>query len=200
MPRRPAPRTVHDPASLALVESAAPLRSATLEERRPAERLQEYRPTIREMPAGDRPRERLRMYGESALSNPELLAIILRVGIAGENVLDVAQRLLSEHGGLVGLARLSFDELCATRGLGEAKAAQLRAALELGRRLVTTTPEERPSIRSAQDVANLVQSEMALLDQEQGLRESAPHPRPFHRTPAAPECAEKWSYWRSYHT
>jgi DNA repair protein RadC len=119
------------------------------------------------MPAGERPRERLRAYGEAALSNAELLAIILRVGMAGENVLDVAARLLSEHGGLVGLARLNFDELCSARGLGEAKAAQLRAALELGRRLAATGPEDRTTIRAAQDVATLVQSEMALLDQEQ---------------------------------
>jgi len=70
----------------------------------------EYRPTIRELPSGERPRERLRSYGEAALSTTELLAIILRVGMAGENVLDVAGRLLSQHGGLVGLARLNFDE------------------------------------------------------------------------------------------
>jgi DNA repair protein RadC len=127
----------------------------------------EYRPTIRELPSEERPRERLRAYGEGALSTAELLAIILRVGITGENVLDVATRLLSQHGGLVGLARLNFDELCATRGLGEAKAAQLRAALELGRRLAVATPEDRPVIREARDVARLLQPEMALLDQEQ---------------------------------
>ena len=127
----------------------------------------EYRPTIRELPSAERPRERLRAYGEAALSTAELLAIILRVGISGENVLDVATRLLSRHGGLVGLARLNFDELCSTRGLGEAKAAQLRAALELGRRLAVATPEERPVIREARDVARLLQPEMALLDQEQ---------------------------------
>ncbi|MHB8577553.1 MAG: RadC family protein [Dehalococcoidia bacterium] len=119
------------------------------------------------MAAGDRPRERLRTYGETALANAELLAIILRTGITGENVLDVAQRLLSGAGGLTGLARVSFDELCAMRGLGEAKASQLRAALELGRRLAASGPEERPVIRSSQDVARLVQSEMSLLDQEQ---------------------------------
>lgn len=127
----------------------------------------EYRPTIRELPSAERPRERLRAHGEAALSTAELLAIILRVGISGENVLDVATRLLSQHGGLVGLARLNFDELCGARGLGEAKAAQLRAALELGRRLAVATPEERPVIREAQDVARLLQPEMALLDQEQ---------------------------------
>jgi DNA repair protein RadC len=130
-------------------------------------RRQEYRPTIREMPAGERPRERLRAYGETALATAELLAIILRTGLAGENVLDVATRLLSRPDGIVGLARLSFDELCATRGLGEAKAAQLRAALELGRRLAAASPEPRPIIREPGDVARLLQTEMSLLDQEQ---------------------------------
>ncbi|HZU75305.1 MAG TPA: DNA repair protein RadC [Dehalococcoidia bacterium] len=122
---------------------------------------------MRQLPAGERPRERLRAYGESALSDAELLAIILRVGIVGENVRDVAQRLLSEHGGLVGLARLNFDELCAVHGFGEAKAAQIKAALELGRRLALSGPLERPVIGSPQDVARLVQGEMALLEQEQ---------------------------------
>jgi len=132
-----------------------------------APRTAEYRPTIRDLPSGDRPRERLRASGEAALSTPELLAIILRVGIVGENVLELATRLLSQHRGLVGLAQLNFDELCATRGLGEAKAAQVRAALELGRRLAVATPEVRPIIREPKDVAQLVQAEMALLDQEQ---------------------------------
>src|SRR5579883_2029653 len=154
------PRAVHETVALPFTSPAGAA---------PAEPLPrpDYRPTIRELPSAERPRERLRSYGEGALSTAELLAIILRVGIAGENVLDVATRLLSRHGGLVGLARLNFDELCSTRGLGEAKAAQLRAALELGRRLAVATPEERPVIREAQDVARLLQPEMALLDQEQ---------------------------------
>lgn len=126
-----------------------------------------YRPTIRELPAGERPRERLKAYGENALSTAELLAIILRVGVAGENVLDVAERLLSQHGGLIGLARLRFEDLCASRGLGEAKAAQLRAALELGRRLAAEGPEQRPIIRGPEDVVRLLQAQMQLLEQEQ---------------------------------
>jgi DNA repair protein RadC len=145
-----------------------PRRSSLRDEPLPeAAQRPEYNPTIRQLPAAERPRERLRLYGESALSTAELLAIILRVGVSGENVLNVATRLLSQHGGLVGLARLNFDELCAARGLGEAKAAQIRAALELGRRLAVSTPEERPTIGEPADVARLLQPEMALLDQEQ---------------------------------
>ncbi len=126
----------------------------------------EYRPLIRDMPSDERPRERLRLRGASALSNAELLAILLRTGGRGENVLALAGRLLARFEGLDGLARTSFGELCAERSLGEAKAAQVHAALELGKRLLSTRPDERPVVRSPQDVAALLQAEMALLGQE----------------------------------
>ncbi len=125
-----------------------------------------YHARIRDLPTGDRPRERLRDYGAGALSNQELLAIMLRTGDAKENALALATRLLGRYHGLTGLARAAFAELCAERGLGEAKAAQVQAALELGRRLVAAQPEERATIRYASDVANLLQGEMGLLDQE----------------------------------
>ena len=126
----------------------------------------EYHPRIKELPAGERPRERLRESGAASLSNSELLAIILRTGTAWENVLGLAARILARFGGLVGLARASFGELCAERGIGEAKAAQLKAALEVGKRLASTQPEERVVVRSPQDVANLLMAEMGFLDQE----------------------------------
>jgi DNA repair protein RadC len=125
-----------------------------------------YQTRIRDLPAGDRPRERLRDAGPGALSNPELLAILLRTGTAQESALALASRILGQREGLAGLARTSFTELCGERGLGEAKAAQVQAALELGRRLVATQPEERPFVRSPDDVANLLQGEMGVLDQE----------------------------------
>jgi len=126
-----------------------------------------YHARIRDLPASDRPRERLRDAGPGALSNQELLAILLRTGAARESAVAVASRLLSRFDGLVGLARSSFAELCAERGLGEAKAAQVLAGLELGRRLVAAQPQERAVIRCPEDVANLLQGEMGLLDQEQ---------------------------------
>ncbi len=126
----------------------------------------EYHARIRDLPPSDRPRERLRDFGAAALSNPELLAILLRTGTARESAVALASRLLSQHDGLVGLARTGFAELCAERGLGEAKAAQLQAALELGKRLTAAGPEERPAVRYPEDVANLLQAEMALLEQE----------------------------------
>ena len=125
-----------------------------------------YHARIRDLPPTDRPRERLRDFGPGALANQELLAILLRTGGARENAVAMASRLLGRFDGLVGLARTGFAELCAERGLGEAKAAQVQAALELGKRLVATQPQERAVIRYPQDVSNLLQGEMGLLDQE----------------------------------
>jgi DNA repair protein RadC len=119
------------------------------------------------LPAQERPRERLRQYGSASLSNAELLAIVLRTGAASESVLNLSAKLLSRFGGLPGLARASFGELCSERGLGEAKAAQLKAALELGRRLLSAQPQDRAVVKSPEDVTNLLQAEMAFLEQEE---------------------------------
>lgn len=121
---------------------------------------------IRELPVSERPRERLRHAGARALSNSELLAIILRTGVGGESVVDLARRLLVSYEGLGGLARASFGQLEGERGLGVAKTAQLQAAFELGRRLLVSSPEERPQIASPADAANLLMPEMDLLEQE----------------------------------
>ncbi len=125
-----------------------------------------YSPTIKELPSSERPRERLLHYGASALSNAELLAIILRTGIQDENAVRVGQRLLSTYDNLAGLVRASTSELIDEKGLGPAKVAQIKAALELGRRMLLESPEERPQIRSPADAANLVMSEMSFLEQE----------------------------------
>lgn len=126
----------------------------------------EYRPKIKELPVDDRPRERLARAGEGALSTAELLAIILRTGTGGENALALASRLLARYNGLPGLARASFAELEAERGMGTAKTAQLKAALELGRRMLLASPEDRFIVRSPADVAQLLMAEMAHLEQE----------------------------------
>ncbi|MEA3375360.1 MAG: DNA repair protein RadC [Anaerolineae bacterium] len=127
---------------------------------------QRTRATIKDLPVEERPRERLIKVGEGALSTTELVAIILRVGVGGESALAMAARLLSTYDGLPGLARASFAELRAERGLGNAKTAQLKAALELGRRMLLATPEDRLVVRSPSDVAQLLMAEMAHLDQE----------------------------------
>ena len=125
-----------------------------------------YTPMIRDLPVDLRPRERIIYTGAGSLSNAELVAIILRMGGRGENVIRMAERLLSQFGGLPGLAQAGFDELCQVHGIGTAKAAQIKAALELGRRLMATAPHERPQVRSPADVANLLMLEMGLLEQE----------------------------------
>jgi DNA repair protein RadC len=95
-----------------------------------------------------------------------LLAIVLRSGSTRQSVLNLASSLLARHGGLGGLARLSFSDLVNEDGIGEAKAAELQAAFQLALRLNALQPEERPYVRSPADVNNLLGAEMALLDQE----------------------------------
>ena len=107
------------------------------------------------------------MRGSESLTNAELVAILLRTGTNGENVVAVAQRILAKFGGLRGLGAAGFGELCAERAMGEAKAAQLIAAVELGKRTVHARPPERRIIRSPEDVYALLFAEMALLDREQ---------------------------------
>ncbi len=126
----------------------------------------DYNPMIRDLPADLRPRERMVYAGPGALSTAELLAIILRVGGRGESVIRMAERLLVQFGGIAGLAQAGFDELCQQHGVGEAKAAQIKAALELGKRLLVALPQDRLQVRSPADVANLLMMEMGLLEQE----------------------------------
>lgn len=126
----------------------------------------QYVPTIKELPINDRPRERLVRLGPGALSTTELVAIIFRTGVGGESALLLAGRLLAHFGGIAGLARASLSQLTAERGVGVAKAAQLQAALELGRRMTLAAPEERPQIRSPGDAAMLLVHEMGHKEQE----------------------------------
>jgi DNA repair protein RadC len=121
---------------------------------------------IMDLHESDRPRERLASLGPQALSNAELIAILLRVGVTGESAVQVGQRLLTKFNGLKGLHRAPFNELMDQHGLGEAKASQIKAAIELGRRLTLGSPDERPSINSPADAASLVQYEMSALEQE----------------------------------
>jgi DNA repair protein RadC len=121
---------------------------------------------ITDLSSSERPRERLASLGAQALSNAELLAILLRVGIEGENAVQMGHRLLTDLGGLIGLHRATVAELAQQRGLGAAKAAQIKAAIELGLRLRVDSPEERPVISSPESAAALVRFEMMGLLQE----------------------------------
>ena len=127
----------------------------------------DYHATVRELPSNERPRERLEHYGAGALSLAELLAIILRTGTRSDNALELANKLLSKYGGLPGLVRADFRELCAEYGMGVAKSAQVKAALEIGRRLALVQVDTRYKISTPADAANLVMLEMAYLDTEQ---------------------------------
>jgi DNA repair protein RadC len=126
-----------------------------------------YVPMIRDMAEFDRPRERLIQIGAEVLSTAELLAIILRSGTMGESALRVAERLLIEFNHLPGLSRATITELMNVKGVGDAKAAEIKAALEIGRRLVASAPEERPKVTTPDDAFHLLKSEMMFLDQEQ---------------------------------
>ncbi len=121
---------------------------------------------IRDLDTNDRPRERLAKVGPEALSNAELLAILLRVGVRGENAVQVGQRLLNTFGGLSGLHRASFLDVCQQHGMGKAKAAQIKAAIEMGRRMTLESPDERPAVHHPSDVAALVSYEMEGFEQE----------------------------------
>jgi len=122
--------------------------------------------TIHAMHVNERPRERLAQLGAGVLSDVELLAILLRTGYKGVNVIELSASLLEECGRLPGLARMPFAELSAIKGIGSAKAAELQACFELGRRVAQALPEERPQIKSPADAAQLV-SDMARLEQEE---------------------------------
>jgi DNA repair protein RadC len=123
--------------------------------------------SVREWPASEQPREKLAATGPESLSDAELLAILLRVGVEGQNVLSLVQQLLIDGPGLAGLSRAAFKDLLRVKGVSTAKAATIVAALELGRRLILADAVERLQIRSPQDVAGVLQIEMGRLDREE---------------------------------
>jgi DNA repair protein RadC len=126
-----------------------------------------YHATVHDIPTGERPRERLQKNGEHTLSTADLLAIILRTGTRYENVIELANKLMGKYGGLSGLASADFHELSQEYGLGTAKTAQLKAALEIGKRLSTFGDNKKYQIKSADDAAALVRMEMMFLNHEE---------------------------------
>ncbi|MFC4767903.1 RadC family protein [Effusibacillus consociatus] len=110
---------------------------------------------VRDVPAEERPRERMIRDGASSLSNVELLAILLRTGSNGQSVLGLAEQLLSRFGGLRSLMEADFHEIIDIPGMGPAKALQIQAAIEIGKRIARLSREPLTVIRSPQDVADL---------------------------------------------
>ena len=123
---------------------------------------------VSERPPTDRPRERLAALGPAALSDAELLALLIRTGSGGAGVLDVAARLLAVTGGLGAIARLTPAELAALPGLGPATAAEIVAALELGRR-ASRAGAERPQILGPAGAAALLAPRLAHLEREESV-------------------------------
>lgn len=122
--------------------------------------------TMRSVPPDERPRERMLRAGAGSLSNSELLAVILRTGTINESAVSLAQRLMTEAGGLRRLVEMNIDQLTALKGIGQAKALQVQACIELGKRLVRTSQPDKVTIHSPQDVADLMMEELRYLQKE----------------------------------
>jgi DNA repair protein RadC len=121
---------------------------------------------IRDFPQDERPRERLLVDGPASLSNHELLAILLRTGSKEESVLQLANRLLTQFEGLRMLKDATVEELTSMKGIGNTKAIQIMAAIELGRRMGRLRYDDRYIIRSPEDGAKFVMEDMRFLSQE----------------------------------
>jgi len=122
---------------------------------------------IREVPSDERPRERLALRGAGGLSSAELIGLLWGSGSRGRSAVDLAAEALARHDGLTGLARATDAELETLPGVGAAKAAQLTAAFELGRRLLADWPAARWTIRSPRDVADRLILQMGRLEREE---------------------------------
>ncbi len=117
--------------------------------------------TIRDLPAAERPRERLRQHGEGALSAQELIAVVLGRGIAGESVTVTAQRLLKQFNDLKGISQATIEQLSQVKGIGPAKACQLKAAFELANRVNDLQREQvKDAARNPEDVVGLVRNRL----------------------------------------
>lgn len=122
--------------------------------------------TLRDVPTEERPRERMLQHGAQALSNAELLAILLRTGTFSESAVGLAHRVLMESGNLRNLTDLSTDQLTSIKGIGTAKALQIKAGIELGRRLARSSMEQTVKIRSPKDAADYMMEDMRYLQKE----------------------------------
>lgn len=121
---------------------------------------------IKDWPEHERPRERLMRHGPEKLQDAELLAILLRTGDKDHSVVELARKLLNQFGNFRGLDAKSVNELCEISGIGPAKAAQIKAALEIGKRMAAEKAKSKEKIESGRDVYNLLKHYMRDLDRE----------------------------------
>lgn len=122
--------------------------------------------TIKDLPLEERPRERMQELGAGSLSNAELLAIILRTGYREESAIRLAERILFQSEGLRYLPEMTLEELQKIKGVGPVKAVQIKAALELGRRMILSIKQEGLSLTSPGEVANYLMEEMRFYNKE----------------------------------
>lgn len=121
---------------------------------------------ITDWPAGERPRERLLREGAQALSDAELLAIFLRVGVRGKSAVDLAREMMGRFGSLNGLFAASRVACTEVKGLGDAKYAQLQAVLEMARRALAEGMRQRDALASPQAVRDYLRLKLAGLPHE----------------------------------
>jgi len=121
---------------------------------------------IRDVHIADRPRERLVRQGAASLSNQELIAILLRTGTKNESVLVLANRILSSFDKIQDLRDATVEQLMEVKGVGQAKAVQILAAAEVGKRLYRKHSEGRYTIRAPEDAAAYLMTDMTSLTQE----------------------------------
>jgi len=119
------------------------------------------------MPEGERPRERLKLRGAAALTEAELVAILLRTRMKGISVVELSQQILREFGSLEGLARTPLEVIAKIKGVGETKAIQLKAAFELARRLSDSSRGKQRIVSSPEDAAAVMREDMRSLDREE---------------------------------
>lgn len=123
--------------------------------------------TIKDLPISERPREKLYSYGVESLSNAELLAIIIRTGYGEKTAIDLAQTILNiDDKGLPFLTNVSLEQLTGIKGVGKCKAAQILAAIEIGKRISRWNAEDKVKVTSPMVIANLVMDDMRYLEKE----------------------------------
>ena len=128
--------------------------------------MESYGTKIKDIPETDRPRERLIKFGAESLSNSELLAILIRTGIKNESAVAVANRILRNDRGLNFLAECNIQELSSIKGIGDAKAAQIKAAIEIAKRIRNFRSDQKYKITAPSDAAELVMEDMRYLKKE----------------------------------
>lgn len=128
--------------------------------------LSEYRCTIKELPEGDRPREKLLKYGAGQLSNAELIALVISSGTKKRTAVELSQDILSYFDGLKGLINLGVEEIKQIKGIGVAKASQLRAVIELSKRLHSADSDEKKVIKNPTNVVGILMPRLRFLKQE----------------------------------